>query len=417
LEEHPSVEDFARLLQQSTRPSHPERNALAVRHLLANCPVCLQNLGQVHRAEELLPRLLGLPGARREEKLRDREVSYEWAFAKAGRAFSKLLAEGQPSNHLAGRFTELTSLSEKEQLRRVATDRRFADPEIIEYLLDRSHIDRYLSPRKTLHLALLADSAANACTSEEVGGSAALADLLTRTQGNLANALRICGRVPEANLLMDSAIRSWEASNHLPRIRVTLLAWACALRIRQERFEEAIGLAEEAGRLCLKLGDSNLLARSEVQKAIANVYSGNAEAAAAILDQVIPMIDGEEDPQLLLAANHNLAMCYISLNRPEDALSIYYEARQLYQKCKDPMILLRATWQEGQLLREVGHFRNAEAALLRARQGFIDQGLAYEAAHVDLDLAKLYSKLGHHKKSRQAAANARPILREFGLKA
>ncbi|MFL6195359.1 MAG: hypothetical protein ACJ75H_14375, partial [Thermoanaerobaculia bacterium] len=63
------------------------------------------------------------------------------------------------------------------------------------------------------------------------------------------------------------------------------------------------------------------------------------------------------------------------------------------------------------LLREVGHLRNAEAALLRTRQGFTDQGLAYEAAMVCLDLAEVYSKLGQRDKLRRTITEALPIFR------
>jgi hypothetical protein len=79
------------------------------------------------------------------------------------------------------------------------------------------------------------------------------------------------------------------------------------------------------------------------------------------------------------------------------------------------MIQLRAAWQEGLLLSDVGHFRNAEAAILRARKGFVEQGLLYETAHVDMDLAQLYSKMGLDEKARRAAEEAEPVLREFGV--
>lgn len=412
MEEHPSVEDFARLLQPSARPSHAERNALAVRHLLAKCPVCRDALRNVPRAQELLPRLLGLPPS---SSRQGHEDSYEWAFAKTQRAFSKLLSGWPHQEPLPRKLADLASLSESEQLRRVAEDRRFADPELIQLLLDQSHSDRYLSPRKTLHLARLAFSAAEACTPEAAGGLARLADLEAQVLGNLANALRICGRVLEAEEVMCSALQRWENGTRSAAVRVTLLAQLCSLRTLQERFEEAIALAEEAGQICLLREESNLLARSLVQKALALLYSGDAESAADVLQRAIPLIDGEEDAHLLLTAHHNLAVCQIYLNRPEEALAIYYEARQLYRDCADPMIRLKAQWNEGQLLRDVGHLQSAETTLLRTRQAFIDQGLAYETAHVNMDLARVYSKLGLEEKARQMADEARHTLLDFGL--
>ena len=148
-----------------------------------------------------------------------------------------------------------------------------------------------------------------------------------------------------------------------------------------------------------------------VQKAVALIYADRPEEAVGILHNAIPLIDREEDPRLFLAAHHNLARCYIDLGQPEEALAIYCQARDLYRDHSDSIILLRATWQEGQLLREIGHLHNAEAALLRARQGFLEAGLAYEAAMVSLDLAEVYKKAGLRDKLRRTVAEALPIFR------
>lgn len=150
-----------------------------------------------------------------------------------------------------------------------------------------------------------------------------------------------------------------------------------------------------------------------VQKANYMFYAGETGAAVDILHAAIPLIDREEEPYIFLAAYHNLARYYIDLARPDEALALFVEAKPLYQQCKDPLILLRATWQEGQLLREIGHLESAESALLRACGGFIEQGLAYEAALVSLDLADVYVKWGRMEDVRRTIQQVMPIFRSL----
>lgn len=413
MEDHPTTEDFRSLLQQSSRPISAERNALAVRHLLGGCEACRATVRSLRGVQSLFARLFEyLPPISDSEKPADR-YDYDWAFAKAGRSLAQHLTQGLPSKSLPERLAELDLLPDREQIHRVSTGARFSEPELIECLIDRSHAARYDSPRKTLHLALLARLASEQCTPERIGGEDRLSDLQAQAWGAFANAQRICGRLIEAADAFEIAFRKCETGSKDPGVRRSLLVGLSSLRIHQRRFDQALQHINEAEQLSQVIGDLHRQKILLVQRANILLVSGEPEAALPLLQEALSSIDRTVDPDLVLVTRHNLFFCYAELNRPDEALAVHVESREIYQDHNDLLVLLRATWQEGKLLREIGHLHNAEAALIRARQGFIEQDLAYEAAMVSLDLAEVYRKLGRFDDLRKTLAEALPIFRSL----
>ncbi|MFL6198723.1 MAG: tetratricopeptide repeat protein, partial [Thermoanaerobaculia bacterium] len=264
-------------------------------------------------------------------------------------------------------------------------------------------------PGESPHLANLARLATESCTVESAGSERKLADLRALAWGQYADALRVNGRLREANEALASADRWCENGTRDPVLRARLLLQSASLRTAEGRFSEAIDLAEDAAGVFREIGWTQATARALVQKAIACHHSGMPEEAIAVLNRAIPLIEPEPDPQLLLAACHNLVQSYIALGRQEQALSLYFEIRDLYKEFGNDLILIRVGWQEGQLLRDLGHLHAAEAALLRARKGFMERNLMLEVAHVSLDLAWVYVKLGSLDMLKQTVAEAVPI--------
>jgi tetratricopeptide (TPR) repeat protein len=415
---HPSSEDLNLFL---SRPGNTARNGRVVRHLLAECPACRERLRQTGWPEERLERLLRISssesGDAESAGLSSAATrSYDNAFDKAERSLDAFFApvrelEDAPEHLLA----ELESLPPSEQIRRAGSDPRFALPQLVHFLSDRSHAVRYHAPEEMLQLADLARVTAEACLPEDAGGELRLADLRSWAWGHYGNALRVSGRLREAEEALTRAAALREEGTGDPPLRARLLELAASLNTFQRRFEAAVSLAEAASQVYRDLGETHMLASALVQKAIAALYSGETESAVDILNRAIPLIDHEGDPHLLLAACHNLVHCYLGLDRPEQALSIYSETRELYKEFSDSLIQLRVGWQEGQLLRDLGHLRAAETSLLQARSGFMERGLMYEVAVVSLDLAALYVKMRSIEEVRQIVVAAVPIFRALGV--
>jgi len=415
---HPSTEDLNLFL---SRPANTARNGRVVRHLLAECPACRERLRWIGWPEDRLERLLRISssesGATESAGLSSAATqSYDNAFSKAERSLNAFFTPVQPMEVAPELLiAELGSLSAEEQIRRAGSDPRYALPQFVHYLSDRSHAIRYHEPEQMLHLADLARTAAEACNPEATGGEMRLADLRALAWGHYGNALRVCGNLREAEEAFDRAAKLREEGTGDPPLRATLLEKMAALNTAQRRFEAAVSLAEEAGQIYRDLGESHRLAGSLVQKAIAALYSGETESAIDIFNSAIPLIDEEGDPHLLLAACLNLVHSYIEFDRPEQALSIYSETQDLYKEFSDSLIQLKVSWQEGRLLRDLGHLQAAERSLLQVRSGFMERGLMYEVAMTSLDLAAVYVKMRSIEEVRQIVVAAVPIFRALGV--
>jgi len=418
--DHPTHDDFESFLRSSSKPgggTRAVRNALVMRHLLADCAPCRRRLIEMGWGNGRLDRLFLLPmemdGVARAASA---DYDYSGAFAAAEQAFSAFCAEGRrPENTAEDLMAELAPLPLDEQTRWVSSYSRFASPELVKRLVESSHASRYENPTRMLHLAGLARLAADACTFASAGSAPRLADLRSQGWRQYGNALRVSGRLREAEEVLANAQLLCDEGTGDPPLRASLCEQTASLRIFQRRFDEAVEAADEAGRIYRELGESQAQASTMVQKAIALLYSGEAEAAVRILNRAIPFIDQEADPHLLLAACHNLIRCYIDLERPEQALSLYFEAKDLYKELTDSLISLRAGWQEGQLLRDLGHLKAAEESLLRARQGFLDRELFYEAAVVSLDLSAVFLKLDDVQSLQRTVEEMVPIFRALGV--
>lgn len=398
--DHLSTHEFARFLRNAKEPGSASRNKRLVRHLLQACVPCQESL----------------------QRAVAQQARYEYggSFGGAERSLAEFFAresqgDASPSELLA----ELSALPQEEQAARVAAGGRFASPGFARHLVNESHALRYKDPAGMLHLASLGRLAAEACSPQSAGSESRRSDLVGHAWRQYGNALRVVGHLHEADEAIATARLHLESGTRDPLLRAEFCTIAAAsLRIAQRRFREAIELCDEAGEIYAELGDEHALASTLVQKAIALIYSGETEEvedAVRMLNQAIPLIDMERDPQLLLAACHNLVRCYTDLGRPEFALSIFSEMRELYGRFDDPIIRLRAAWQEALLLRDLGHLKAAESSLLELRQGFVDHELLYEAALVSLDLASIYVKLQAETELKQTVAETVPIFKALGV--
>jgi len=421
---HPSQEDFELFLKGTSRPTHSARATRVLRHLLGGCAECRELLAASGWGEERLSRLFRLPAhpfqLAASDALSTNLGSYDYshAFAAAGEAVSAFLAPEQSIPEIQARelVDKLLSLPRSEQTRRVGEGGLHASPAVIRALVARSYALRYEGVDEMLRIAILAKLAVEKCTAAAAGGERKLADLNARVWGQYGNALRISSQPHDAEAVLSMALEYQRNGTGDPVLRAGLLEKTSALANFKGHYREAVEMCEEAGQIYQELGDDHAFAFTLTQKAIAILYAGDPAWAIRTLNQAIPLINDEEDPHLLVAACHNLIRCYIDLDRPGEALTLYTEIHELYQEFHDPLILLRMAWQEGILLRDLGHLRAAETALIRARKGYTEGKLAYEMALVSLDLASVYVKLGLVEEVKRTVMTTVPIFHALRVK-
>jgi len=406
--DHPSAEEFESFFRGS---AFPDINKKIVRHLLATCSSCTSFLATIGWDGDRRERLVSLVTTDPEDSLAANEVespySYDEAFDRATRA---CFEEHRPSLprplHLLldDLHDELAAADDLP----VGVEDRVPDPKVIRSLIDRSHAVRHQDPKKMVYWARVASRLATDCDAAAAGSEAQLSDLRARALGQLGNALRVAGRLRDSERALAAAESNASTGTGEPTLRAELLGWKASLFTYRRRFGDAVALLDEATRLCEATQNRPLLASCLQRKAIALVFSGEPDQAIRILDRAIPLVD-PGDKRVLYAAYHNLIYCYVEADRLQEALALFPQTRSLSEEIGDELLNLRLIWQEGRILNELGLLEDAEAQFSRARDGFLDRDLAYEAAVVSLDLTAVYVKLGLHAEVRRTIADILPI--------
>src|SRR4029079_19694094 len=132
---------------------------------------------------------------------------------------------------------------------------------------------------------------------------------LQRLQGNAeghrGNAWRVHGKLREADAIFARARVLWQAGAPVdPGLldEARMLGVEASLRIDQHRPAEALKLLEQA--LAVDRGEERKILLINRGRALEQL--GDYDAAIAALWQAVPLIDGRQEPRLLLAVRFSL---------------------------------------------------------------------------------------------------------------
>ena len=217
-------------------------------------------------------------------------------------------------------------------------------------------------------------------------------DLRGRAWTHIGNARRVRSDLPGAEEAFERAGTCLRQGTQDAVERALFLDAQSSLRRDQHRFDEAVRLTHRAVSIFLQHGHRHRAGRSLVKMAIIHRMADRIEAAMPVLYQSLELIDPEQEPRLLLCARHNLIDNLADLGRFLEAQKLYRETRPLYRDFPDAWVQNRRKWVRGKIAKGLGQTRLAELLFESARDGFLAEGIPYDAALVSLELATLYAE-------------------------
>jgi tetratricopeptide (TPR) repeat protein len=210
----------------------------------------------------------------------------------------------------------------------------------------------------------------------------------------VANARRVQGDLPGAEegfLRSDRFLEAGAAAGPGPLDATRPLDLKASLRRYQGRFEEALGLLEQA----LKAnGSKEARGRILINKANTLQLMGNADLAIAELRLAELLLKNSKNVRLSWIAQYTMTVNLWQLGRYAEAEALLPEIRKGAIEMGNELDLVRTLWMEGGVAAGLGRREQALAALEQARRYFNANRIVFDAAFASLELAVLYLEEG-----------------------
>jgi tetratricopeptide (TPR) repeat protein len=393
-------------LEKFSRGRLSRRENLKVSWHLFNCAACRDEVERLGGGQLLTHLFEGLQPL----DIAD-NPSYDQAFSYGQ---STLEVRGEARDRDRARapklYTELLRHPVSRQRALIQRTWRFKNYVFGEYLLEQSQLQVLDEPGRAEDLADLALRVAEQLEGSHYG-PALVADLKARAWAHVGNARRVASDLRSADEAFAEAQRCAAQGTDDVLLQARLAALTGSLRREQRNFAEAHELFDRALEIYREAGENHWVGRTMISKAKAFVEEGQPEKSIPMLEKVIPLIDAEREPRLILCAKHNLMSAMLSGGRFKDAEKLLAEVKGLAVEGGSQTDLLRTLWSAGRISQGLGRRKDAEQAFREIRDAFVERGIAYDAALVSLDLASLYAEEGRTGEMKALAEEMLPIFR------
>ncbi|HEX5718944.1 MAG TPA: hypothetical protein VF179_22470 [Thermoanaerobaculia bacterium] len=161
-----------------------------------------------------------------------------------------------------------------------------------------------------------------------------------------------------------------------------------------------------------QLADSRVdMARVLLNLGATHNLQGNPDLAVEVARAALAELSPEREPRLYMSGRYNLALFLVDSGEPGQAAEVLDSDADLYKRYPESWLQLRLTGLRGKIAQAQGDFAAAETAFLQMRDGFLQEGLGYDAAIVSMDLALLYLRQGRTAELKTLAREMLPIFR------
>lgn len=289
---------------------------------------------------------------------------------------------------------------------------------LAEGLLDacrRDWSDRPAASAELARLALLVIAHLRGDAGADGARGPLLSDLEARAWAYVGNCCRIRSDLRGGAEAFTRALAALERGSGDDAERARVLDLHASLLRAQRRLDESERTLEQAIRLYTAVDDRPGVARALIKQAMTVGYAGQTERAIELDRRALAMIDEPSQPRLAMSATTNLVQDLQVAGRLEEALALVPEARRLKLAHGSGTDLRRLRWTEGVLARDTGDLETAERLLLEVRGELVEDGNAYDAALVSLELAVLYVEQGRTAETRRLAEEMLPIFQSHDI--
>jgi tetratricopeptide (TPR) repeat protein len=260
---------------------------------------------------------------------------------------------------------------------------------LCEELIAKSRACRHDDPQRMIHFAKLARFAANNLDPDHYGPQTAI-DMQARTLAELANAYRVADDLERADTFMQQAVEKSASGSGDPLLLARLMDLLASLYCHRRQFEAAIELLDAVHAIYRDHGDEHQAGRALISQGLYTSYANDPRQALVLLTDGFERIDPAAEPELSLAAVHNILVCLMELGRSREARPLLDRFGPLYERCGGRLNALKLRWVEGKIAAGCDDLKTAERCFVEVRQGFEETGLALHGALVSLDLTSIW---------------------------